>query len=840
MAIVNDPDNLTQGASTSATNVTFTVTAAPEATIADTVGTTLPTVAAGEYFEIRDANDPRNNGLYVAKGTPTTSSITADKLAGDNGAVPVGDATASVGATFLGNSTATANEKTVYFDVYNREIWLISGQGNIVNTGGATDNGVLMQTLYSFAKIQWKDDAELYPHPFPFVAITPEQFEMVQNWVPHTGAVNGFETRKLMRTGGWREIDVNDQLQQEYAGVITLGTFADTADLAYFRQGDDNTDTAAGVDFTFSDAVNEAVRSWYYVTNETVQGTGDTGTVTITNGNTITRATTSPGWIDEGYKVGGQISIVTSDTVAHLDADANASGTGPFTITSVTQAALEVEGTPLTNSTDATFSSAVNDRNVLTLFLREQGKTYDQATLADIGVTAVDNKVFRFPLTNGSDTKISAADGVITSNSPWNEIQIRYFDSAFTRDVTASSDYGIVIDVGTLSGVDGTTAVGTGNFSTTAGGITTAYAAGTFTGGKLVIHSGAEAGEYTISSITDDNNIVVTPNFGSTISGTVDFTIERATPVTANTAAGTTLNQQIYERVQYELRQTGDIDDTAGVNGDIIGKTADQLLTFIGDQLNAGESSTAAPKNYQGGGTGVAIEGFDPNDSNDLRFFDNGGTARTFPRIAAGTITFNSNLTADADAEFWMFYRHTTRTVPTNGISIATTGTTSTISVTTGAQDLPVVVANQYIGLEGMDNPENNGVYRVLASPAPTTTSIAAYKIDQTPAPIDEGATASAAVTENPINSPDALLVANNTGGDITATVPGGGTYVWDYAYTTNAQGERVAGQGDANVAIRAIGLTTGAFVEQNFTIADATGQVFGVVAALERNYSNP
>lgn len=833
MAIVNDPTNLSQGTSTVIADLTFGAPTGSQATITS-AGSSIPTISAGAYFEIRGANDPENNGLWKEDGgSPSNGSVTASKVAGDNGATPVTGTGA--GGTMLHTEASLADEKTVYFDVYNREIWLIPDQGNLTDAGGATDNGVLMQTLYSFAKEEWKADAELYPHPFPFVAITPEQFEMVSNWTFQDTAVNGTTARKLVRTGGWREIDVNDQLQQEYAGVITLGTFADAADRAYFRQGDDNTDTAAGVDFTFADQVNEAVRSWYYVTNES---TDDTGQVEFTATNEVTRTTGS--WSTEGYKVGGQISIVTSDTVAHLDSDANASGTGPFTITLANTTHLQVSGTPFTTGVDSTFSSAVNDRNVLTLFLREQGKTYDQATLTDIGVSAVDNKVFRFPLTNGSDTKISAADGTITSNSPWNEIQIRYFGSAFTRDVTASSDFGIVIDVGTLSGVDGSTTSGTGNFSTTAGGITTAYAAGTFTGGKLVIHSGVEAGEYTISSITDDNNIVVTPTFGSTISGTVDFTIERATPVTANTAAGTTLNQQIYERVQYELRQTADIDDTAGTNGVIVGKTADQLLSFIGDQLNAGETDTSAPKNYQGGGTGVAIEGFDPNDSNDLRFFDNGGTARTFPRIAAGTITFNTNLTTDADAEFWMFYRHTTRTVPTNGISIATTGTTSTISCTTGAQDLPVVVANQYIGLEGMDNPENNGVYRVLASPSPTTTSFAARKLDQTPAPIDEGATASAAVTENPINSPDALLVANNTGGNITATVPSGGTYVWDYAYTTNAQGERVAAQGDANVVIRAIGLTTGAFVEQNFTIADATGQVFGVVAALERNYSNP
>lgn len=100
---------------------------------------------------------------------------------------------------------------------------------------------------------------------------------------------------------------------------------------------------------------------------------------------------------------------------------------------------------------------------------------------------------------------------------------------------------------------------------------------------------------------------------------------------------GTT--QQIYEFVQYSLRQATDIDDGAGTQ---VGFLANDLMKFEGDTLKTT--------------TGVAIDNFQSSDRNNLVFKDTGGTDRTFPFLATGTISFNANLVNDSSAIYRMFF----------------------------------------------------------------------------------------------------------------------------------------------------------------------------------------
>lgn len=90
--------------------------------------------------------------------------------------------------------------------------------------------------------------------------------------------------------------------------------------------------------------------------------------------------------------------------------------------------------------------------------------------------------------------------------------------------------------------------------------------------------------------------------------------------------AGATL-EQIYTKLQYLLRQAGDIDAGAGT---VTGKTASQLAYFLGDTLYTTQ--------------GVFIENLDANDVNRVVFLDQNGVARTYPFSAAGTLTFNGVL----------------------------------------------------------------------------------------------------------------------------------------------------------------------------------------------------
>ena len=97
--------------------------------------------------------------------------------------------------------------------------------------------------------------------------------------------------------------------------------------------------------------------------------------------------------------------------------------------------------------------------------------------------------------------------------------------------------------------------------------------------------------------------------------------------------------EAIYTKVQYLLRQSSDID--AGANT-TTGKTCVPLLYFVGDTLYTTN--------------GVFIDNYNSNDINRITFYDKNGVARTFPYTAAGTINFNSFLTANNSGYYRMYF----------------------------------------------------------------------------------------------------------------------------------------------------------------------------------------
>lgn len=101
--------------------------------------------------------------------------------------------------------------------------------------------------------------------------------------------------------------------------------------------------------------------------------------------------------------------------------------------------------------------------------------------------------------------------------------------------------------------------------------------------------------------------------------------------------------EQIYEFVQWSLRQNVDIDSGAGF---VRGKIAEELVEFVGDTLKTKYTSDG----------GVYIDNFNAVDTNNLVFLDDTNTERTFPFVAAGTLQFNDNLYNDADAIYRVFF----------------------------------------------------------------------------------------------------------------------------------------------------------------------------------------
>lgn len=109
--------------------------------------------------------------------------------------------------------------------------------------------------------------------------------------------------------------------------------------------------------------------------------------------------------------------------------------------------------------------------------------------------------------------------------------------------------------------------------------------------------------------------------------------------VTDSTGIATT--RQIYEKIQYLLRQNSDIDAGAGT---VIGATANALLSFVGQTLT--------------GTIGLAIDNLNSNFLNSVEFFDQNGVRRVYPFVAAGTINFGANA-GSGDFKYWVFFADT-------------------------------------------------------------------------------------------------------------------------------------------------------------------------------------
>lgn len=98
--------------------------------------------------------------------------------------------------------------------------------------------------------------------------------------------------------------------------------------------------------------------------------------------------------------------------------------------------------------------------------------------------------------------------------------------------------------------------------------------------------------------------------------------------------------EQIYAKVQYLLRQNSNI-NVGGTAGAVTGKTAADLLTFVGDTLVTAQS--------------VYIDDVLPADSNRVEFYDQNNVKRTNPYTAAGTISFNAPLVGAGSSYRLMF-----------------------------------------------------------------------------------------------------------------------------------------------------------------------------------------
>tara|TARA_R110000803_G_scaffold4054_2_gene13879 strand:- start:6350 stop:8026 length:1677 start_codon:yes stop_codon:yes gene_type:complete len=343
----------------------------------------------------------------------------------------------------------------------------------------------------------------------------------------------------------------------------------------------------------------------YVATTPSADGTATAGTIGATFAGTVSLGTVSTGAQLYYQKVSGGAPI-------------------DFEYTDAANLGVQVFG-------DAGNGNFTNN-TYMQGFCREYGKRYSSSVLADTGKTGTGSYLVNLLLQNSDDLDSSGiyADIITTPIAPYNKMRINYFGSAFNRDVDLAGTqrgFGIVIDNGTHSGVDGSVAGGTTITSAT-GGIVGAD----FTGGTIEIHdSGTSKGVYTISG-TPTATVVTTVE---TITGTfsnLSFTIRPSVPSTATL-------REIYSFVQASLIQPTSINDVSGGTS-VVGKTASLLLNWTAKLV----CGVFAPINLAGGGTGVSIEGVADADINTVQLYDNSAVLREYGVVSAGTLNFSANL----------------------------------------------------------------------------------------------------------------------------------------------------------------------------------------------------
>ena len=309
-----------------------------------------------------------------------------------------------------------------------------------------------------------------------------------------------------------------------------------------------------------------------------------------------------------------------------------------FTFTDQCNEGIQVYGDVAADATTTTF----DNRTYFKGFVREYNYKYKDSVLSDTGKTSTGANLVNLLLSNESDLDITSNDAGITA-SPYTHINVKYFPSAFSKDIDTTSsprNFGIVVDVGTHSGVDGAGAAAATSMTSAADGIVIAD----YYGGTLTIHNGAAKGVYTISgSGGSTTSVPLTSGLLGTASG-ASFTLQRATPISASL-------KQIYTKIQYQLRQNSNINGLASA-GSVTGKTASILLNFVGSDLKAG---FYAPTNPNGGGSGVTIMGYATADTNSFTSYDNSAATRDYPYASSGTISFNAPLVGAGSSYRLMF-----------------------------------------------------------------------------------------------------------------------------------------------------------------------------------------
>lgn len=714
------------------------------------------------------------------------------------------------------NGTAlTASVDTPDFNVFTGSGGLTYSVHHV--TGGTAVDGVTEQAVYSFAKEEWRVDTEtfggdnLIRHQFPFEAITREQMEIGGGTSHGSWAWFNEYTRKKVRTGGWAKKNVASTTQEEWTGVVTLGSLdADTQ--VYYQPF---SASATPVNFTFQGPVNEAVKTFQTASNHdtrsflklfarkkartysqaTISDIGVTSIETIVNRFPLAHATDPAITADDGAVSGSAPYRAQRTLVSRVDGSKTLNG---LTFTSagasfITQGVSGSDTLHLTTGNEQGYYTVANVDSATQLTLAPDADfslwTSTESSLS-FDVTTTDiirrrNKDLRIQNSNGTTGWVTATLGgfntePVSAGDLVHILEAGAYHHGVYQVLSRSSDS--ILSVDTTDQRFPNVNSGTFDFKVTEPGMylqfkkellnTSSAGTVTFNAGTRVLTrsvgnwgtDGISTGSViTVAGTTSNNGLftVLANPFGDRIQLVATDTL-----VNEATAGALIQGQNPFKRVVNGV--------TYGFNWRVTGNdtTLDNVYQFIQHQLRQSFDIDHGVSSSRGDVTDLLmsfasptattfnmyIDDLSTTDVNNVTFRDATSAARTEKFIAAGSVTFNANLQTDASARYAMFFTN---------------------------DDAGLDIGRDY-------------------------------------------------------GTPNAILVQDNSFVGISGSIGGVPSVSFTYDYDGNTQRGATSAGTDAPVTVVAIGLNSAQFVLLQGTIQRNKANNFALVAALERNYSNP
>ena len=786
------------------------------------------------------------------------------------------------------------------------------GVGTLV--GFANTGGVSGQALYSKFKNIWKTDPEAIRFPFPMEAITPESFEFINNWTPDEETLDSrsstaFITRKLIRDAGWAEKNAAGNIKRKYFGIITLGglsvsglntsaQFPTGIATVYCSQFDPGITTSVDLGTTNADTtLNRIIFPGsavdMYTGNRIIvqHDAADVGlgaNVTHNDAFFISYASGAESAQPQPTGVGYSFSLHTTraDALAGINSVVLTDGNtgivtfrnqsdGPNFIIGITEEGGQANEPFIFYATkDDDGSTVLYDyTDYFKIYYREEGKTFAEQSIDQIGVTVLNNQAYRIPLQSIVDPNIDTSlytDSQIVASSDIQGIGVSFFQEPQTVTVgTGSSTYNVYV-----------------------------YANGqplkaVYAKIQYLLRNG-DAGD-------------TSPKVNATPSSGINTSINSLSAIGFGTDTGA--KNEFNNDFRY-------------------GKIEEPLIEFVGVELLAKKRSDIFGETGGGTNHGVYIANVNASDLNSIAYFDNFGNKVIEPFVADATITFNAFLSGDEDARFWVFYDEADdgSEVPIPGLFRSVAKTAGTVNSTDGID----ATNNQFVtGNTGSNHPFVSGQKVVAIGTAidvgigiacttafdPTlltaggqgittgvyfVNALNSAGVGQTYADITESGantpgdgenvtgagvtqtfrlhntyadavyagvginTISLTTDSNPgvvtfrqldvnYSESNATVVQSSnkqSGGQIYfdgVDVPSDGTFQITYDYDSNSQRNRIPGDADntggnfdPRLKIVAVGLQTGQFAQATATLTRTKSQSITVTGPLERVYSDP